>query len=219
MRFGGLDFFRGLVKAGFNLLAAHADDGPVIALDPAFDPVRAFIRHGHGEMPDFARWLVQEEVPAPPSLGPIDQAIGLTTRGGSVEGVVQLFGHILFPIRLTGAYAQRFVSCGYVVDPFREANPAERRLDAFPEATIPSSFANQSPENRPEVQAIFYGRLQRLVNYFYERAEQTVIRNTFTEILGPATGQPFTEELANRLSARLAERIEPFLRRPQPPEE
>jgi hypothetical protein len=162
-------------------------------------------------MPDFVRFLLQEDVPAPARLGPIDQAVGLATRGSSVEGVVQLFGHILFPIRLTDAHTQRPVSCGYIVDPFREDNPAERRLDGFPEAAIPS-FAAQSPQNCPEVQALFRRRLERLTNYFYERAEQTVIRETVHEILDPASGEPFTQELANRLSARLAERIEPFLR-------
>ena len=85
-------------------------------------------------MHDFVRWLAQDDLPRPPRLGPVDQAIGLITRGASVEGFVQVFGHIQIPLRLTSSYTARPLSCGYFVDPFREASPAELRLVNFPAA-------------------------------------------------------------------------------------
>jgi HNH endonuclease len=213
---GGLDFFRGLVKAAFNMLAAHAGDGPAIALDPAFDAVRAFVRHGHGEMPEFVRWMTQNDIPQAPRRGPIDQAIGLISRGTSVEGVVQVFGHLQFPFRLTNSYAGRPISCGYVVDPLREADSAEQRLTEYPAEGVPD-FASQSPYNNAAVQNLFLDKYQRVLATFYSRAEQTIIRDSFTEIMGPADGQPLTEELVNRLAASLAQKIEPLLRVPSLP--
>jgi hypothetical protein len=212
LNLGGLDFFRGVVKASFNLLAAHATDGPGIALQPEFNAVRAFVRQGTGTMADFVRWATEADYAQPPLLGPIDHVMGLVSRDG-LEGVVQVFGHIAIPVRLTDSATPRSVSCGYVVDPYRNAEPAETRLTSIDPVIVPH-FAQESPQNNPAVQGVFKARLQRIFDHFYDKARNEIISSTVDEILKPRMGEPFTEEIAARLSSRLAEKMRPFLARP-----
>lgn len=142
---GGTMFFRGLVEAGFNLLAAHSREGREAALSPAFDAVRAFVLRGEGDLSRFVRWSSDVDIPKPYSIGALDHALGLVTRERSVEGVAQIFGHISIPFRLSNSYEGRPMSCGYVVDPFREADPAESRLSSFPSESVPE-FSGQHTE-------------------------------------------------------------------------
>jgi hypothetical protein len=102
LKLGGLDYFRGVLKAAFNLFASeHRSE----ALQPAFDPLRQFVENGSGSMSDFVRWIITDAELGRPRVGEIDHAIVIRTIGASVEGVVQLFGDIVHPIRLTKTYA------------------------------------------------------------------------------------------------------------------
>ncbi len=212
LNIGGLNLFRGVVKASFNLLAAHADDGPAIALLPQFDAVRAFVRHGTGTMSDFVRWATKPDYTQGPPLGPIDHVVGLQSRD-RLEGFVQVFGHITIPVRLCDGGTPRNVSYGYFVDPYRRADPAERRANGIDPEMVPH-FGQESLHNNPVVQDIFMARLQRIFDHFYDKARNEIINTTVEEILKPRMGEPFTEEIASRLASRLVEKIRPFLARP-----
>jgi hypothetical protein len=213
---GGAEFFRGIVKACFNLLAAHADDGPKIALAAEFDPVRQFIRQGGGQMTDFVRWATRQDYARHPAKGPIDHVMGVQTREGSVQGVLQLFGHLVFPVRLSNGYHQRGISYCYVVDPYRKADPAESRLNGIDPDMVPV-FGDESLENNAVVQAVFYAGLTRILDHFFDRATQEILSSTLDEILQPEMGKPFTQELARRVVSRLIEKMQPFLTPHSPP--
>lgn len=200
---GGDNYFRGMLKSCFNLLGVVNPDACHSA---SFNDARSFIRNGSGQSPSFVRWILAPERLNIPRLGPIDHAILVTTRGTSVEGVVQFFGDIVHSFRLAEKYDGDPIHCGYIVDPLREADPAETREPEFETADVPV-FVEQSEINTPEVQAAFYERLQRIMETFYDRAHTQIVDQTLQDVLGAHMGEPFTEELADQLAARLAERI------------
>ena len=70
--FGGDDYFRGMLKACFNLLGVTYRP---IAFQPCFDAVREFIKNGVGGSARFIRWIELSDRLAIPQLGPADQAI------------------------------------------------------------------------------------------------------------------------------------------------
>lgn len=202
--FGGQDYFRGMLKSCFNLLAANY---PAVAYEPCFNAVRDFISAGMGSSQQFVRWTTTPNRLDVPKLGSSDQAIFIVSRGSSVEGVAQFFGDIVHPFQLTDGYAGAAIHCGYVVDPFREAQPAETREPEFAEGSVPI-YADQSPEITPAVFDAFKERTSRIFREFrYKRAYGRIIRETVQEVLGPHADQPFTRELADQLAARLAERF------------
>ena len=97
IKIGGQDYIRGALKACFNLLAANN----VAVFDSCFDHVRRFILESNGKSSDFLRWPERDNKSAFPKLGPIDQFIGIASRGTSVEGIVRLFGGMSHAVRLT----------------------------------------------------------------------------------------------------------------------
>jgi hypothetical protein len=200
---GGRDYFRGMLKSCFNRLAVERQD---VALLPCFDPLRRFILDGVGEMSEFVAWVQVPDRLAVPRIGPIDHFIGIVTREHSVEGVVQFFGDVVHPFRLTENYQGPPIMCGFLVDPTRDAEPAEVRNPEFEDRVIPR-FGEQSRENTATVRAAFEQRLTRIVAQFQSMANARLVEKTVEEILGPHAGQPFTEELANRLARRMAERV------------
>lgn len=130
----------------------------------------------------------------------------IVSRGPSVEGVVQFFGDIVHSFQLSATYMGEPIHCGYVVDPFREAQPAETREPVFQDEAIPV-FAQQSPDSNAAVQSAFCDRLSRIMEVFYDRAGRQIVEQTLQDVLGPDIGQPFTPALAAQLVQRLAERI------------
>jgi len=172
---GGIEFFRAVLKCCANLFAAHDPAAREAFLDPAFDAVRAFVRDGTGQMGDFARWMISPGPLELPKRGPADQTINLTTRAGSVEGLMRFFGHLPFAVRLATNYAGPTIRCAYVVDPYRETNPAEQRFSgdelARYDEHIPV-FAEQSSENNAAVQAAWRAELIRFMDHYTERENE-----------------------------------------------
>lgn len=177
-----------------------------MVLDLSERPQVVYLILFSGQSQSFVRWVTNPDRLAVSQLGPIDQAIFITTRGTSVEGVIQFFGDIVHSFQLSDSYNGAPIHCGYVVDPLREADPAETREPDFQAIAVPT-FAEQSPTNTPEIQAAFNARLQRILENFYDRAHNQIVEQTFQDVLGGHMGEPFTEELANQLAVRLAERI------------
>jgi hypothetical protein len=93
---GGEEFFRGILKSLFNLLSVNH---PALALDPIFDPVRAFILTGVGGSRAFGRWPVRPPLPLP-QLGEFDHLIAVYSRGGVVDAFAQFFGAFHWTFRL-----------------------------------------------------------------------------------------------------------------------
>jgi hypothetical protein len=176
---GCIDFFRGVLKCCANLFAAHDPLGRAAFLDPAFDGVRAFVLEGTGQMADFARWLTSPSPLHLPQCGPADQTIILTTRGESVEGVMRFFGHIPFAVRLATNYTGPPIRCAYVVDPYREAVPAEQRLKGNNliqyDEQMPK-FSEQSSGNNAYVQAAWEANLNRFMAYYIERENEGTVQ-------------------------------------------
>ena len=203
MSLGSDAFFRGALKSCFNLLGVIY---PLEVHKQCFDPVRHFVFHGSGHSADFIRWSKDDTRLNIEMLGCADQFIGLVSREQRVEGVIQFFGDLLFVIQLADQYDGQPIHCGYQIDPFREADTAEMRQPEFDDDIVPI-FDEQPRDFDEECSATLSSRLGRIIQVYYDRADQKLIQEVFDEILLPHTGEPFTEELATRFSQRLAERF------------
>jgi hypothetical protein len=212
---GGLDFFRAVLKCCANLFAAHDPAGRAAFHDPAFDLVRDFVRDGTGKMADFARWITNEQPLNLPQRGPADQTIILTTRAGSVEGVMRFFGHLPFAVRLATNYAGPVIRCAYVVDPYREVVPAEQRLSgdelAQYDEHIPV-FGDQSPGNTPAVQAAWNAALNRFMAHYTERENEETVQKVVDETiqLDPRAAAMPREQLVEMVHRLIQERFDRF---------
>jgi len=181
---GGLDFFRAVLKCCTNLFAAHNADARNAFLEPAFDPVREFVRNGTGQMGDFGRWFTSGNPLQLPRRGPAGQTIMLTTRGGLIEGVMEFFGNLPFAVRLTTAYEGPPIRCAYMVDPYREANPAEQRLTGDELAMFDHHlpvFEEQSPGNNVVVQGAWDVALNRFMTHYTERENEDKVQKATDE--------------------------------------
>ena len=198
---GGDAYFRGMLKACFNLLSMH---DRALAFKPCFDEVRTFIRDGTGASARFIRWTESPDTLALPHLGPADQAIFIVSRDKSIEGVVQFFGEIVHCFQLTDAYDGPPFQCGYIVDPFREAEPAEDRTPTFDRENVPE-FSKQALTNNPAVMAAFQKRFERIVALYFERSQNAMIQNTVQEVLRENGGNVLTAQMVDKIATRLAQ--------------
>lgn len=212
---GGLGFFRAVLKCCSNLVAAHDLRAQSAFLEAPFDAVRKFVDAGTGQMGDFARWLTSSEPLRLPRRGYADHAIILTTRGASVEGVIQFFGHFPFAVRLATAYCGPLIRCAYVVDPYREAVPAEERLsgnelDSF-EETLPR-FEEQSPGNNGLVQAAWNSSLNRFMAHYTARANEETVQEAVDEVrrLDSRAAALPRDQVVGLVRRKFSERLERF---------
>jgi hypothetical protein len=204
LNLGGEDYFRGMLKSCFNLLAVKY---PGLAYEPCFDAVRNSILTGGESFQQFIRWIPTSEPLDIPRLGPIDQAIFIVSRGTSVEGVVQFFGDIVHAFQLTDSYAGVPIRCGYIVDPYRGAVPAETRDPDFSEESIPA-YAEQLPKADSALLATLHERSTRILRVFqHEQRMKRIIEEIFQEVLEQHKGQAFTSEIASEVANRLVERL------------
>ena len=90
--FGGSDYFRGMLKSCFNLLAISY---PTIAFKPCFEDIRNFVCNGTSDLRQFIRWVDDSKPLKIPRLEEIDQAVFIISRGTSIEGIIQYFGEIV----------------------------------------------------------------------------------------------------------------------------
>jgi hypothetical protein len=203
LELGGPELFRGLLKACFNLLGA---EHPKIALLPCFNGVRDYIREGSGGAGSYIRWYASEELPNLPRLGSADQHIFMVCRGSSVEGVAQLFGGLVYPFQLTDSYCGPDFTCGYVVDPFRESEPAERRNPKFDAAAVPVFSEQQDDQNEAVIESL-KRRLGKIIELHFERHRNSVIERSLQEVLAVHGGDVFTKEIVNDSADLIAKRV------------
>jgi hypothetical protein len=202
-KLGGPELFRGLLKACFNLLGAEHRE---IALLPCFDGVRDYIREGVGRAASFTRWYASTEPPDLPRLGPADQSIFIVCRGSSVEGVAQLFGGLVYPFRLTDSYSGPAFTSGYVVDPFRESDPAEIRNPEFDTAAVPV-FSEQEDEYTEAVSQAAQRGVAKIMDSHFDRHRTTLVERSVEEVMTKHGGEVFTEEMAADIADLLAKRV------------
>ncbi|MEW6272873.1 MAG: hypothetical protein AB1689_26660 [Thermodesulfobacteriota bacterium] len=164
IRLGGIDYFRGALKAAMNLLGALRVD---VALSDACDSVREFIKDGSGEATDMIRWVADAGRPVGLELGPIDHVLALHGRPPHVDGCILFFGAVAHVVRLGVGYDGPDFTAAYIVDPLREADPAELRDPPFDPATLPV-FDRQPRLPNEDVWASMSERLQ-VVGAVWER--------------------------------------------------
>lgn len=202
-KFGGKDYFRGVLKSCINLLGACH---PSLALNPCFDAARSFVLTGTGEMADFVRFSNQEDPLHIRSLGKADHFIGIASLRGGVEGIVQFFGEVIHPVCLASTYTGESFQYGYHVNPFRDSTPAESRDLTFETSCIPP-FIKQAEFAGPEVWAAFTVRMKRLMHVYQAIGVEELVELAIKEVLVPEDGKPFTEELVGRFSRKVAELV------------
>jgi hypothetical protein len=197
--FGGADYFRGLVKSCFNLLATHVN-----VHDPSFDPVRAFVLTGQGDSSSFARWPGLAADPPLPTIGSFDQFIGIVSRGSSIEAVVRLFGTVLHSVRLADTFSGAPIHCGYLVDPTRDAKPSELRDPQFSATAIPV-FLDQPPKPGPPCWETATRSLNAFGQRYFEREMERLVRELIAEVLEPQDGLRLSAEMLQEVARRVAE--------------
>jgi len=209
MRFqvGGSNYFRGMLKACFNLLGVLY---PKVIFEACFDAARDYVRAAIGSSERFVRWSASPDRLDLPQLGQNDQAIFMVSRGSSVEGIVQFFGEIIHPIRLTDSYEGIPIHCGYLVDPFRQAQPAEDRAPRFDEAKLPV-FERQELSYSDTVSAAFGKRVGRIVERHFELSRVRMIEEIIEEVRREQSKEFATNEMVAEISKRVAQK---FLRIP-----
>ena len=203
LNLGGPELFRGLLKACFNLLGV---EHPEIALLPCFNGVRDYIREGSGGAGAHIRWYASDAVPDLPRVGQADQRIFIVCRGSSVEGVAQLFGGLVYPFQLTDSYCGPDFSCGYVVDPFREGEPAEIRNPGFDPAAVPVFSEQQDEQNESVMDALKY-RIGKIIELHFERHRKTVIERSLKEVVAAHGGDVITKEIVKDFAELVAKRV------------
>lgn len=213
LQLGGRDYFRGMLKSCINLLGATSTEA---VLDPSLDPVRRFVMSGEGELANFVRFPTSLDPIPVPKLGQFGHFVGMVTRNGNIEGVVQLFGGLVHPFQLANGHSGTAINCGYAVDPTRESKPAEDRNPPFKATDIPI-FSSQREKPDTDVFAAYTKQVNRFLKAVHERADGAMVNEIVQQALGPPDGRPITDEMIAELSQRLAQKIVArYSRRPSP---
>lgn len=200
---GGDEFFRGALKAAFNLLGAS--DAKIAFLD-ALDEVRAFILHGTGDCKKFVRWLRTAEAVELPKIGDFDQFVAVYSKKGCIDGYIQFYGDLGFLLRFAERYDGPDFCYGYVVDSLRIANPAEVRYPDFLKENIPA-FESGSLLPDETVWPVMSVRFSRILERYYRHADEQYLSRVVDEVFLPHDGQIITKELIGELSQKAAEYI------------
>lgn len=198
---GGGEFFRGAMKAAFNLLGSCNTDAALLDI---FDDARAFILNGTGESTRFIRWLKTSNEIMLPRIGDFDQFVGVYSKNGFVDGYVQFYGEIGYLIRFAENYVGPEFQYGYLVDPFREADPAEVRGLHFEVGDIPE-FNSGSRLPDESVWPGYSARFSRILERYYRRADEQNLSRIVDDVLLPHDGKTITKEMLHELSLKAAE--------------
>lgn len=200
---GGREYFRGLLKAAFNLLGANDSN---IAFRPCFDAVRTFILEGTGEDRNHIRWLATTDRLNIPDLGPFDHFVGIYSQGETVDGIVQFFGGISHIVRLAANYDGPEFCFGYQVNPLRDSTPAETRTPNFDPQQLPR-FCDGHEKPGPDVWPIYSAIFSRLLESYYDMGSKREISRIVDEVLIPHEGEILSEEVVGELVEQMSKFI------------
>lgn len=210
---GGEDFFRGALKAAFNLLGEEMTE---VALSPAFDGVRKFVLQGGGNASDYIRWATTAESFQVPHIGEFDQFVGVYSKGCYVDGIVQFFGGIPFLMRLSDSFSGEAFQRAYLVDPTREGSPAEIRNPQFDAHALPAFDSGAKLPDEASLGA-YQVRFEALLSRHYARADRLHIKALVEQTLSPYEGSVPPEEAVRELQKKLRAFFFHKLGIPQPP--
>jgi len=196
---GGPDFFRGALKAVFNLLGA-TNRG--LALSASFDDLRSFIVHGTGDSDSFVGWPTSSVPLAIPRLGSHDHFLAVWSRCGIVGGFLQLFGEIPFVFRLGSGLSFDDFCASYLVNPHRDTKSAEMRSRDFDPSSLPS-FDSCPHLPGLDVWAAHKIRIGRFLTEYRRRADAKVVYDIVDQVLGPKDGELISQEDADEIYKRL----------------
>jgi hypothetical protein len=202
LKLGGHEYFRGLAKSCFNLLALHTN-----VHEQCFDPIRAFVLSGVGDSSSFARWPRANSDPQLPSIGPFDHFIGIVSRDSRVEAVVRLFGSVFLSICLSDKFDGNAIHCGYLVDPTREAKPAENRKPDFVNESVPS-FEDQPTKPDSSSRKTMTRSGNAFIQRYFDRDIENVAEKIVTDVLGPHDGERITAEMLAEIEKRVADFVD-----------
>lgn len=200
---GGRDYFRGLLKAAFNLLGVSAS---TVALRPCFDQLRTYILNGTGDEKNHIRWLATTDRLAITDLGSFDHFIAIYSRGTTVDGVVQFFGGISHIVRLSNSYDGPDICFGYQVNPLRNTEPAETRMPVFAPDRLPK-FDEGHEIPGPEVWPIYSALFSRFMDNYYDIASKGEISRIVDEVLIPHEGEILSEEIVGEMVEKVSKFI------------
>ena len=205
VRFGGDEFFRGALKAIFNLLGVSDTK---LALESIFDSVRQFILKGAGSPRSFVRWPIAGPSGLP-RLADFDHLIAVFSRGAHVEAFVQFFGTIHWACRLASGYTGPEFCCAYLVDPTREADPAE---DRSPQVSVGMfvPFESARPENDEDVRRHFQAQLETFLRLHQGRVAEAWsgdVVNAIEGAWGTSDGRPLTQKDFDRAREAIEELV------------
>ena len=200
---GGDEFFRGALKSVFNLLGAS--DAKIAMLD-IFDEVRNFILHGTGDCKKFVRWLKTDEEIEIPRIGDFDQFLSIYSKNKHIDGYIQFYGELGFLLRIADSYDGPEFSYGYVVDSFRNANPAEIRHPNFDKEKIPT-FDSGSLLPDETVLRVMSIRFSRILERYYRHADAQNLSSIVDDVFLPHDGKMITKEMLNEFAEKAAEYI------------
>ena len=209
---GGEDFFRGILKSLFNLLGVN---DAALALDPIFEPLRAFVLTGAGGSRTFSRWPVRAP-PKLPKLGEFDQFIAVYSRGAFVEGFAQFFGAFHWAFRLAPGYSGAEFCFAYCVDPLRKATPAEDRKPVVTPDSFPPFELGRAEHDEDTWR---YGREQAVafLRRHLRRAQQQALRNDIARLIRETLGPPDGRVLTAADIARVTEAARSLAMKQLPP--
>lgn len=197
---GGLDYFRGLLKAVFNLLGVNAAN---IALHPCFDAVRTFILSGTGDVAQHIRWPNNSRPLPASTLERFDHVIFIHSRKNAVEGFVEFFGGIGHMVCLSDTYEGRDFSFGYRVNPLRNSNPAEMRDPPINRSLVPL-FDHGYEEPDEEARTIYVDRINQFLADHSKLARENEIERIVDQWFAAHTGEILSEEILRDLTHRVS---------------
>ncbi len=199
---GGENFFRGLLKSIFNLLCVNNTE---IALNPIFDSVREFILTGNGNIERFIRWQKNDNFVDLPKLSEFDHFICVYDFRGNIEGFVQFFGDLSFPLRLATNCTHKF-RYSYLVNPLRDTKPAEIRNPDFTIENLPQFDEGVSKPGK-QIWPIYSGKISRIVDRYMKKTDSDNLSKIVEEILLPHDGETMTKEIMNELTTKITKYI------------
>jgi HNH endonuclease len=196
---GGLEYHRAAVKSVFNLVGASG----IPVMDACFDPVRAFVRDGTGNIDDFIRFAAEHAFAPATKFGPIDHFVAVVGQGAKVDAFLQYYGAVQHCISLARNYLGAPFALGYLVNPLRGTEPAESRAPVFDEAKLPRTEDHPSPPTEA-TWAWMRSRVGLVMDYYVRNGREQKVEQIIKEVLEPHDGELFTRELIAVLAQRLA---------------
>jgi len=197
---GGPEFFRGILKAVFNLLGATHRD---VSLSSRLDALRSFIVNGNGNSERFVGWPTAHTPLPLPQLGTHDHFLAVWSREGTVGGFIQLFGEFPFVFRFGVEVDCEDFCTSYLVNSHRDTDPSEIRNHDFDPACLPE-FDHCPHLPGSDVWEAHRVRTERFLCGYQRRAEATVIHDIVEEVLGSKEkGEIITHEDIDDIQERI----------------